>query len=162
MSVVADSSPLILFAKIGRLDLLRTMYREVLIPPAVRREVVEEGSSKPGSSEIAAAHWIVASIVALAPSPPTATHLGAGEAEAVALAKSRGLTILMDDPAGRAAARAEGVAVTGSAGVLLAAKRRGVLSVVQPTLDALVAAGLRLDGSLYRQLLGMAGESHAE
>jgi predicted nucleic acid-binding protein len=38
--VVADASPLIAFQQIGRLDLLRTVFGELTVPPAVAREIL--------------------------------------------------------------------------------------------------------------------------
>ena len=45
MPVVSDASPLILFAKIGRLDLLKKLYSEVLIPREVEKEVTMREAS---------------------------------------------------------------------------------------------------------------------
>lgn len=159
MPVVSNSSPLILFAKIGRLDLLRALYGEVLIPAAVRREVVGPEPSRAGAKEVAAAAWIRQEAIRRVPAALAARDLGAGETEAIVLAKERGLTLVVDDPGGRAAARDEGVQITGTAGVLLAAKRRELLTEIRPTLDTLVSSGLRLDRALYTQLLELAGES---
>lgn len=36
MIVVSDASPLIILAKIGKLDLLRSLYRGVIIPEEVK------------------------------------------------------------------------------------------------------------------------------
>jgi uncharacterized protein len=54
---------LILYAKIGRLDLLRAVFTEIAIPPAVYQEVVTAGSGLPRAAEILAglqAGWIIA------------------------------------------------------------------------------------------------------
>jgi uncharacterized protein len=48
MIVVADASPLIALARIGRLDLLRAMFGGLLLPEAVWREVVAAGLEKAG------------------------------------------------------------------------------------------------------------------
>jgi predicted nucleic acid-binding protein len=39
MAAVADTSPLIFLAKVHRLTLLRELYREVFVPPAVAMEL---------------------------------------------------------------------------------------------------------------------------
>jgi predicted nucleic acid-binding protein len=49
--------------------------------------------------------------------------------------------------------------VIGSAGVLLAAKRRGLLEAFGPILDALTANGDRLSTDLVRAVLIRAGEA---
>lgn len=45
MIVISDSTPLIHFASINRLDLLRSIYGKVFITETVHREVVIEGIS---------------------------------------------------------------------------------------------------------------------
>lgn len=58
MSIVSDSSALINLARIGRLDLLQQLYREVTIPEAVWHEVVVEGAGQVGADIVKDATWI--------------------------------------------------------------------------------------------------------
>jgi len=58
VAVVSNSSPLILYARIGRLDLLREVFSEVIIPTAVHEEIVTQGAGRPGAAELAVASWI--------------------------------------------------------------------------------------------------------
>ncbi len=58
MSVVSNASPIINLARIGLLDLLRKLYGVLLIPEAVWREVVIEGTGQPGAEEVKVADWI--------------------------------------------------------------------------------------------------------
>jgi predicted nucleic acid-binding protein len=162
LAAVADTSPLILFARAGRLPLLREMFREIWIPPTVTREAFLDHPSRPGAAELAAAlgDWLHEQ----APSDEHAVALLAasvdrGEAEAIVVAREHGLILLIDDLAGRRAAEARGMAIIGSAGVLGLAKRNGLLSSVQPALDELLQVGLRLSVSLYRQILADADEA---
>jgi hypothetical protein len=84
---------------------------------------------------------------------------GRGEAEAIALALELSDSLLLvDERAARDLARARGVRVLGSLGVLLEAKRRGRLPTVQPLLDSLRASGFWLDARTYSAVLEMAGE----
>ena len=55
MPIISNSSPLILFAKIGHLDLLQRLFGDVFAPPAVYEEVVIHGSSRLESRDVAAA-----------------------------------------------------------------------------------------------------------
>ena len=41
--IVANSTPLINFAAIGRLDILEALFATVTIPPAVEHELFERG-----------------------------------------------------------------------------------------------------------------------
>ncbi len=79
--------------------------------------------------------------------------------DAILLAREHGLILLIDDLAGRRAAEAWGVSIIGSAGALSLAKQAGLLPLVQPALDDLLRAGLRLSASLHRQILTDAGEA---
>lgn len=162
MAVVADSSPLILFSRTGRLLLLRDLFGEIWIPPAVSWEAFLDGPTRPGAAETAKAmnDWLhehaptdVREVAALA------ATVDRGEAEAIVLAREHGLTLIIDDLAGRRAAAARGVRITGSAGVLRLAKYTGRLPLVQPALDEMIGLGLRLSASLYRQILADAGEA---
>ena len=50
--IVSNSSPLIYLSKIGRLNLLKSVYTEILIPKGVYKETVTDAIGKPGVSEI--------------------------------------------------------------------------------------------------------------
>ena len=58
MSVVSNASPLIGLARIGELELLQQLYRELVIPEAVEHEVVVEGAELPAANEVRKAAWI--------------------------------------------------------------------------------------------------------
>jgi hypothetical protein len=126
----------------------------------VRREVVAQGRGRPGAAVIGAAPRIRTVPPRAAGRPPSEdlARLGAGEAEAIALAARRRLTLRIDDRAGREAAAARGVDVTGSAGVLLVARPRGLIAAVRPLSDDLVASGRRLDETLSSRVLTLAGD----
>jgi predicted nucleic acid-binding protein len=69
--------------------------------------------------------------------------------------------VLMDEYRGRAVAKAQGLAVTGLVGVIIAAKANGLLPSVKLVRDALRAtAGFRLSDSLYASALASVGESN--
>jgi predicted nucleic acid-binding protein len=56
--VAADSSPLVILAKIGCFDFLHRLYPRLYISAEVHREVVIAGAGLPGASEVAKAEWI--------------------------------------------------------------------------------------------------------
>ena len=116
--VVADASPLIAFQQIGQLQLLRTMFGELTVPPAVAREILPSVPPAP---------WIVERRLTQPIAPLVLrANLGAGESEALSLAvEIRADLLFVDERAGRRVAAALGVSVVGTLGVLLAAKRTG-------------------------------------
>lgn len=86
--------------------------------------------------------------------------LGAGEAEAIALALARhpNLPILLDDGPDCRAAKVAGLEVVGCVGILLLARTRGVVAAVRPHLLDLLAAGLYLRRNAADELLREIGE----
>ena len=58
MTVVSDSSPLIVLAKLGCFHLLRQLYSQVSISNQVHDEVVVAGAGLPGASEVVTSQWI--------------------------------------------------------------------------------------------------------
>lgn len=160
MNLVLDSSALITLARIGRLDLLRQLARAVHIPEAVYEEVVLAGQGRHGSVEVAQAQWISRHQVQdQAAVVPLRARVGKGGAEAIVLARELQADVLiLDDATARRVAEAEGRTVVGLLGLLLHAKLRGLVGAVRPILDDMVAAGFFLDDSLYRSILGQAGE----
>jgi predicted nucleic acid-binding protein len=154
--VVADASVLIGLAQIGQLPLLETLYAEVVIPPAVQREVAPSLPKLPP--------WIrTRTLQGPLDSRVADTSLDAGEAEAISLAlEIRAEQVVLDDLQARRLAKELGLAVVGTAGVLFAAKQRGFIRAVRPPLDALRAAGFRLRKDVYEEILKAAGEIEPE
>jgi hypothetical protein len=159
MPYVADAGPILSFARAHHLPLLHAVLGTLLIPEAVHVEIVVRGAGKPGAAEVQDAAWIVRTPVkdqALMASLPT--HLDRGEREALALAKERGVGLLVDDREARRVARQQRIPHFGSLRVLQEGKARGLLAAVKPTLDALIAAGTFLDDTLYVAFLRSVGE----
>ncbi len=159
--VVADTTPLLYLARLGLLDLLERQYRRVLVPRTVWEELVV---ARPDAHEVAAlraASWMEIDPGAdgSAQMLTLADDLDAGEAAAIALALLRHADLLLiDDLDGRRAATACGLAIRGTIGVLVEARRDGLLPALRPVLDQLALSGFRLDERLYRAALEAVGE----
>jgi len=96
--IVSDAGPIIVFARIGRLSLLREVTGSLLIPDAVYDEIVVKKGGMPGAAEVAQAAWIQKASVAnrsIIDGLPRVLH--EGEREAIALAKERGAQLLVDE-----------------------------------------------------------------
>ena len=161
MIVVADSSPLIAMGRIGQLEILHAVLGQLLVPEAVWQEVVEAASHKPGSSEIAAVSWIERRTVNDSALVNLLKHdLGPGEAEAIVLARETGADfVLMDERLGRSAARNLGLKVVGLIGVLIEARKRGLLRDAVETMDRLTnEAGFWISADLRKLVEGAHGE----
>ena len=161
--VVADASPLIGLAAAGAFDLLHRLFDRITVTAAVRDEVLA-GGGRPGTREVSEAianGWIEVAAVRL--DREHFADLGAGEASTLTLAINHPgrCLVLMDEPLGRVHARTHGIAVTGLAGVLLAAKRAGFISSVSQYLGRLEASNFRLSDEVIRTILEQAGEAPA-
>lgn len=143
---VSNSSPLIAFERLNRLDLLQALTQALLIPTAVRHEVF---GTKPFPAWITE-RPITQAFAQIAFSP----RLGQGEREAIVLALEVGdCTLLLDDLAARRTAEALGITVVGTIGLLVLAKKRDLLPALKPLLDMLALYDFRLSPRLYARVL---------
>lgn len=162
MTIVADASVLIGLSSIGRLALLHERFSDgVLVPPAVWREVVEQGGERPGAREVAEARWItVREVTAQEIVQLLRMGLEEGEAEAIALAYEIGAEVVMlDEQDARQAAKQLGLRVLGTIGVLIWGRRVGKLVSLREAMDALqTLAKFRISRTLYERALSEVGE----
>jgi predicted nucleic acid-binding protein len=160
MTVVSDTGPLIALAKIDQLALLEQLFGQVVIPPAVHRELLAKSGPESVHLDDALLRFIeVAHIPPLAPEVKIATmHLGPGEQQAVALAYERKALLVIDDRLGRAAARRLGLAITGLVGVLVRAKEAELIPTVCSLLAEVRQQGYWLSDETLSIAVKLAGE----
>jgi predicted nucleic acid-binding protein len=153
MTAISNSTPLIVLAKINRLDLLKDYFGEIYIPEEVYDEVVRRGGNLAGSSEVASCTWIKVEPVKNRMAVETLSlSLDKGEAEAIVLSKEKDSLLIIDDGAGRKTAELLGVKITGTVGVLLLASMDGRLNL-RKTMDELKSVGFRLSETQYQRIL---------
>lgn len=155
MIAVCNTSPLILLAKIRRLDLLCQLYHQIVVPTSVLAEVTAKSGKEAERIESLARSGQCqvrqASSYAVKSLPD---DLGPGERETIALAlETRADLVILDDQRGRRAAREKGLTVTGTVGVLVEAKWRGLIPSLRQDLDRLVEAGMWMHEAFYHRLL---------
>lgn len=160
MSVTSNTGPLIALAKVDRLRLLKSLYGEVFIPTAVYRELFAKPGDETRRLDTALDDNTIRVHTPFGPvtPPPAVASLGAGEAEAILLSLERSLPLLLDDRAARNAARSLGVRLTGTAGVLIEAKRSGLVEAVRPVLADIRNRGYWLSDELIETAGRLAGE----
>ncbi|MGB9242454.1 MAG: hypothetical protein WCC03_03805 [Candidatus Acidiferrales bacterium] len=130
MIVVADTSPINYLILIEEIDILRQMYGTVVIPPAVRRELL-----RPSAPEIVRRYigQLPAWLEVRSPSNPPELSLVAldpGERDAIMLATElHADQLIVDDRQGRNEARKRGIPVMGTLGVLREAATLGLLNL---------------------------------
>jgi predicted nucleic acid-binding protein len=109
--------------------------------------------------DIARLDWVTVRPPASAKVLRLATDLGPGEAEVLALALETTESIaVLDDALARRAALTLGIRLTGTLGLLLDAKRKGLVRVVTPVLDQLQDLRFRLSPHTRAAVMKLAGE----
>lgn len=137
MIVLADAAPVLNLAAVGKLDLLRALYGQMVVPFTVQSELSRnEADLDPAWTRV---------VKPRNPSEanPLFEELDPGEKESIAVAAAvRATLLLVDEKRCRRAATQHGLEVTGLLGVLAEAKTKGFIKESKPILDDL----LRLTG----------------
>lgn len=128
MLVVSDATPINILVRIELIEVLPRLFGEILVPPAVVRELSNPRAPEPLRSWIAGPPgWFKIKAPALVAS---AMEIGAGEREAIALAAEyKADLLLIDDLEARRHALRLGLRITGTIGVLELADAKGLASL---------------------------------
>jgi predicted nucleic acid-binding protein len=154
--VVVDAGPLIALSAVGHLELLHQVYGRVVVPQAVLAEIDVPGYDR---TAVLGADWLERVALTAAPPPWILSKLDAGETSVIMTALEQSIRlVLIDERKGRRVARAAGLQVAGTVGVLLRAKRLGHLAAVRPALQQLKSSGLWLSDELIERAATAAGE----
>lgn len=157
--VITNNTPLVALWTLGQLALLRPLFGEIWLPPAVYNEFIahECGARLRALEKLP---WL--RTVPLVAPHQAAVYIGLdqGEAEVLALAEEhQARLVIMDELRGRRYAHRLGLACTGTLGVLLLAKEQGLLAEVAPWITTLRTAGLYLADNVVAEALRLAGEN---
>lgn len=156
---VVNASPLIFLSEIARLELLHIAADEVLVPRAVADEVRRWGDEDPATRALGTTSWLRIIDTPPVPASVQAWNLGAGESAVLSCALARpGVQAIIDDLAARRCAAAHHVDVRGCIGLVLVAKRRGLIPLARPVVEALRRAGLYLSDDVVARALELVGE----
>ena len=157
--VIVNSTPLIALCKIDRLELLRDLYEEITIPEAVfhevtakndgaKRKLLENGAwihVQPVSSDIDRRMY--------------KAKLHDGEVEVMILAQEiKADLVIIDDNAARKTASYLGLPLTGTVGILLRAKEKGLIPKVMPLVEGMEQSGIYYGSQLKGWVRSQAGE----
>ncbi len=162
--VIADASALIALAKIEHLFILQGLFVQVWLAPAVLAELrlaefVQTDSALQTALDIG---WLSVNAAPIAKMP--LTGLDAGETESILQAlhaQSQGDAVLLiiDEQAGRAAAKELGLSIAGTAAVIGMAKQRGLIPSAHAVFEALLKTDFRISADIIRQVLANVGEN---
>jgi len=159
-NIVINTSPIIaLVAALGDLSVLQ-MYSYVSVPLEVSEELAAGGAARFALAEYQAAHWLHKRTQPLNIAPHLLNALDKGEASVIQLALDTNIhTVVIDETAGRRVARLNGLAVTGSIGILLRAKNAGRPFSMREAIDRMHAHGIWLSDRVIAFALTQAGET---
>jgi uncharacterized protein len=155
--VVADAGPLIALSRVTDLSVLRAVFTRALVTRTVLDECLARPDRPEGAHIQAAvdAGWL--ELVADAESAAD-WGLDAGETSAIAVARTLGAGLLLDDRAARRVASALGIPMIGVLGFLVLAKRAGAIAEVGPLTSRLVESGYFVTAQVIDEALRLAGE----
>jgi len=161
VTAVADSSTLVILTKLGYFNLLNQLFPLLYISAEVHDEVVIAGAGLPGASEVSKAEWIEVKVL----QNPAGLHsaqrkygLGPGEMSTILLAKELNANpVLLDDYSARKLAKAEGLEILGTVGLLEAFYLRRYLTDLRSAFQQLLMHNVYIDRRLLDRRLRALG-----
>jgi predicted nucleic acid-binding protein len=152
--VVSDTTAITSLLKIDRATLLSELFGNVIVPEAVRAELLKYHSELPQFLR-------VHSVTNRDAVNSLLLNIDQGEAEAIVLAEELGAdALLIDEKRGRTIAEHRGLRCLGLAGALLMAKQNRLIPSLADLLNSLEReANFYLDEGLKKFLLVRANES---
>jgi len=159
--LVCDTTLLLYLGRIGQIDLLPALFTPIYVPEPVMLELDMGRLLRLDTFDPRDCDWATPVLVPqdmVDALPPN--RLGMGERAVIAHAYAhQGCIAGLDDLQARRLAEGLELTVVGILGILLRAKRSGLIAAVRPLVDALTAQGFRLDSELYQDILSLAGEA---
>ena len=157
--LICDASALIALHQVGLLHILPALSSTVIVPAAVAQELAAGRSEGYDLLDVAAHDWMNIRSPAACPALPSQQQLGPGESQVLWLALEipSSVAVLDDGPARRVAGQL-GIAFTGTLGLLLDAKKRGLIAAVAPVLDELDRHNFNMSPRIRESILKAASE----
>ncbi|TAL21526.1 MAG: DUF3368 domain-containing protein [Nitrospirae bacterium] len=157
MKVFSNTTPFIALASIQQLDLLPTLFVRIHVAEEVIEECAAGGMIMvPPLRRLA---WIVPVTTPMLQAPHILLELDKGEKATLlaALADDADL-VLIDEKIGRNVAEYVGLKVSGTLGVLLKARKAGLISSFRGAVHEMLAQGIYYNTALIDRLAVMVGE----
>jgi len=157
MKVIANTTPLISLASIGKLELLKDIFGEIIIAEAVYNEI--KAKQGYGYSEIDTNYIKVQSIKGIVYRDFLLNQLDLGETETIILAKEIDADfVIIDENIAYKIAKSSELNVVRTLSILLRAKEKGLIPALKPLLDEMIIKGRWYSQRVYKIILEQAGE----
>ena len=156
---IVDTSSLFYFHRVGLFELFKKLYGHITVPEAVKNELIEGQTQGEDVPQLENYTWVEIRSVSMPRYLQLIADLGPGESEVLALATNHpAALVVLDDKLARRIADMQGFRLTGTAGVLLRAKRKGLIPALKPVIKKLLDLDFRLKPELVREILTLADE----
>ncbi|MEH2012139.1 DUF3368 domain-containing protein [Nostoc sp.] len=157
--IVINTSPLIVLFKSQFAYLLPELFTEIIVPSGVWNEIVEAGKTDTASRQLPISSWAKRVTLTSVSSLILAWGLDHGESEVLSFAlENTGYRAIIDDAAARRVAKTLNIPFMGTLGMLVLAKKRGLISEISQPIQAIQDAGLWLSDDLIQFLTQQAEE----
>jgi predicted nucleic acid-binding protein len=148
-TIISDTSCFIILTNIGELELLHKVYGQVVTTIDI---ATEYGEVLP--------EWVeIATVKDKYKQQLLEMQVDKGESSAIALAlEMQGSTVILDDYKARKIAEKLGIAYTGTVGVIIKAKLKGIIPSIKPLIQKIRQTNFRLSADIELQALREARE----
>lgn len=159
-NLVINASPIILLGKTDLLKIISPLAKTWIIPDGVIHEVQAKRPIDPSLSSLASNSTVVRETVLNIHPSIAAWDLGQGESEVLTLALEKACTgVVLDDLQARKCAELFEIPLIGTLGLVVLAKRKGVVPLVKPVIERLAAVGLYISSAVLTRILIGVGEA---
>lgn len=157
--VIMNASPIICMMKAGITGILPILFKDIVVPEEVKREILVKGGTTL-KSEVSASYQWLRPVNDIVIAPQVASwDLGQGESAVISFAlENPDFWAVIDDREARRCATALHCRHTGTLGIIVLAKRRGIIPSIRAYIERLKEAGLWLSDELIDQVCRMSGE----
>ena len=157
--VIMNASPIICMMKAGIIEVLPALFKDIVVPQEVKREILVRGRTDLKGEVLASYQWIrLVNDIVVAPQVAS-WDLGQGESTVISFALDNpDFWTVIDDREARRCATALHCRHTGTLGIIVLAKRRGIIPSIRGYIERLKEAGLWLSDELVDQVFRKAGE----
>ena len=157
--IIVNTSPIFYLHRLGLLEMLNKLYGDITIPEAVRNELEKGYVQGEDVPQLENYPWIQIMNVDMPEYLSLIVDLGLGESEVLAIATNHpSALVILDDKLARRIAEMREFRLTGTAGVLLRAKEKGLIPALKPVIEKLLSLNFRLKPDLVNAILELAEE----
>lgn len=131
--IICNTSPIQYLHQLGLLHILKALAEQVVVPPTVIEELAMGRRLGIDLPDLETLKWFIVRRPVSAFALPPVTDLGSGETEVLALAlEASNAVVILDDALARQTTEVLKIRLTGTLGLLLDAKRKGLIPMVAP------------------------------